>query len=197
MEFDRVVRKRRMVRNFQRRPVGLEKVNRLLELAQHAPSAGFSQGWAYVVVTDLELRRKIGVLQGEDSYYAGRRLHKFVSEAPVLIVVCASEQLYRERYRESDKLREGGSEIEWPVPFWYFDAGCACMIIFLAAVNEGLAAAFTGVFHTEQMRKLLGIPNKYQPVGVISIGYRGVDVKSSSLRRGRRSGQEVVHYEHW
>jgi nitroreductase len=197
MEFDRVVRKRRMVRNFQPRPVGLEKVNRLLEYAQHAPSAGFSQGWAYVVVTDLELRRKIGVLQGEDDYYAKRRLHKFVSGAPVLIVACASEQLYRERYRESDKLRGGGSEIEWPVPFWYFDVGCACMIIFLAAVNEGLAAAFTGVFHTEQMRKLLGIPNKYQPVGVISIGYRDHDVKSPSLRRGRRPAQEVVHYEHW
>ena len=186
-----------MVRNFQPKPIGLEKVNRLLELAQHAPSAGFSQGWSYVVVTDPELRRKIGVLQGEDDFYARRRLHKFVSGAPVLIVACTSEELYHERYRESDKLLADGNEIEWPVPFWYFDIGCACMIILLAAVNEGLAAAFTGVYHIEQMRRLLGIPAQFQPIGIISIGYGASDAKSLSLKRGRRSMHEVIHYEHW
>jgi nitroreductase len=114
-----------------------------------------------------------------------------------LIVACTSEQLYHERYREPDKLNEDGTEIEWPVPFWYFDIGAACMLIFLGAVNEGLSSAFTGVFRTDEMRKLLEIPEHFHPVGVISIGHRAEDVKSPSLRRGRKALGTVVHYEHW
>ena len=139
MEFDQVVRKRRMVRNFRRNPVSIETVNRILEVAQHSPSAGFSQGWAYVVITDPVVKKKIGQIQGEDDFYAAKRFHKFVSDAPALIVACTSEELYHERYRESDKLKEDGTEIEWPVPYWHFDIGCACMLIFLAAVNEGFS----------------------------------------------------------
>lgn len=197
MEFDEVVLRRRMVRNFQRRKVLPEITNRILTLAQHAPSAGFSQGWAYVVVTKPALKKSIGKIQGEDDFYAGQRFHKFVSEASTLIVACTSEKLYHDRYREPDKLREDGTEIEWPVPFWYFDIGSACMLIFLAAINEGLAAAFTGVFRTDEMRKLLGIPEHFHPVGVISLGYPDEDVKSPSLKRGRRPFSDVVHCEHW
>lgn len=196
MEFDQVVLKRRMVRNFQPRPVPKEALEKIIRNTQHAPSAGFSQGWAYVVVTEEQTRKKIGQVQGEDDFYS-KRFHRFVSEAPTLIVPCVSEQLYHERYREPDKLQEDGTEIEWPVPFWYFDIGCACMLILLSAVNEGLAAAFTGVFRTSEMRKLLGIPAHFHPVGVISIGYLARDVKSPSLKRGRRPAREVVHYEHW
>ena len=185
-----------MVRNFQRKGVPIEKVEKVLTLAQHAPSAGFSQGWAYVVVTDAQAKRKIGEIQGEQDFYSDR-FHKFVSEAPVLIVACVSEQIYHERYQEPDKLTEDGTEIEWPIPYWDFDIGCACMLIFLSAVNEGLAAAFTGVFRVDDMRKFLGIPGHFQPVGVISIGYPAEDVKSPSLKRGRKPFEQVVHYGHW
>jgi nitroreductase len=197
MEFEKVARKRRMVRNFQTKSIPADVVNGLLELALHAPSAGFSQGWAYIVVTDGTLRKKVGEIQGETDFYAGRRFHKFISEAPTLIVACASEKIYHDRYREPDKLKEDGTEIEWPTPYWYFDLGCACMLIFLAAVNEGLAAAFTGVFRVDQMRQLLGIPSHFHPAGVISIGYAAEDVKSPSLERGRKPLKDVVHYERW
>ncbi len=197
MQFDQVVLKRRMVRNFQRKEVPTVVVDRILKLAQHAPSAGFSQGWAYVVVTDEGLKKQIGRIQGEEGFYAGKRFHKFVSEAPVLIVACVSEKIYHDRYREPDKIREDGTEIEWPVPFWYFDIGCASMLIFLAAVNEGLAAAFTGIWGINEMRQLLGIPEHFQPVGVISLGYPDKDVISPSLKRGRRPFSDVVHYNRW
>jgi len=197
MEFEDVVVKRRMVRNFRKRPVAKELIDRILALAQHGPSAGFSQGCSYVVVTDKQLKGRIGVIQGEEDFYSSRRFHKFISEAPALIVACVSERLYHDRYRERDKLNEDGTEIVWPVPFWYFDIGAASMIILLAVVNEGLSAAFTGVFRVEELKKLLGLPEHFQPVGVISIGYRAKDVPSPSLKRGRRPANEVVHYEHW
>jgi len=197
MEFSDAVLRRRMVRNFQKRSVPKEAIDKILDLAQHAPSAGFSQGCAFIVVTNEELRKRIGAIQGEEGFYSKRRFHKFVSEAPVLIIACVSERLYHERYREPDKVKGDGTEIEWPVPFWHFDIGAASMIILLAAVNEGLAAAFTGVFRGEELRKLLGMPAHFQLVGVISIGYRAKDIPSPSLRRGRRSIEEVVHHEHW
>jgi nitroreductase len=185
-----------MVRNFREEPVSIELVEKILNHALHAPSAGFSQGWAYVVVTDPESKEKIGEIQGEKDFYSDR-FHKFVSKAPVLIVACVSEQIYHQRYQEADKLNEDGTEIEWPVPYWHFDIGAACMLIFLSAVNEGLAAAFTGVFRTDDMRKFLGIPKQFHPVGVISLGYPAKDVRSPSLKRGRKPLEQVVHHEHW
>jgi nitroreductase len=196
MEFEEAVRKRRMVRHFSRDPVSKKTLDRMLELAQHAPSAGFSQGSAYVVVMNQELKKKLARLQGEEEYKVGG-FHAWISEAPVAIVACVSEKLYHDRYNEPDKLDEQGKEIEWPTPYWFFDIGTGCMIILLAAVDSGLAAAFTGVFDVKGVKALLGIPSHFHPVGVISVGKGQKDVKSPSLKRGRRKFSDVVHYNKW
>jgi nitroreductase len=196
MEFSKAVLKRRMVRHFSFDPVPMEAVDRILTLAQHAPSAGFSQGSAYIVVTDPHMKLKVAQLQGEDEY-SSAGFHKWISEAPVNVVACVSEKVYHDRYQEPDKLDEDGKEIEWPTPYWFFDIGAGCMIILLAAVDEGLAAAFTGIPNVRGMKDLLRIPAHFHPVGVISIGHGAKDVKSPSLKRGRRPGAEVVHYEKW
>ncbi len=187
MEFERVVRKRRMIRAFKPLPVPEEKVGRIVELAQHYPSAGFSQGMAFIVVTEPERVRRI------------RELNRLRGDAPVLMVPCVSEKLYHDRYHEPDKIRPDGTEIEWPVPYWYFDAGCASLLVLLAVVDGGLAAYLAGVFRPDLLRKELGIPDDFVPVGVISIGYPDYDrhVPSPSLDRGRRPLSQVVHSQHW
>jgi nitroreductase len=171
-------------------------ISGILELAQHAPSAGFSQGSAYVVVTDPEVKKKVARVQGEEDYSASG-FHRWISEAPVAIVACVSEKLYHDRYNEPDKLNDEGKEIEWPTPYWFFDIGAGCLIVLLGAVDAGLAAAFSGVFDVKAMKALLGIPPHFHPVGVISIGHGAKDVKSPSLKRGRRQLADVVHYEKW
>ena len=187
MEFERVVRQRRMIRAFKPLPVPEEKVGRIVELAQHYPSAGFSQGMAFIVVTEPERVRRI------------RELNRLRGDAPVLMVPCVSEKLYHDRYHEPDKIRPDGTEIEWPVPYWYFDAGCASLLVLLAVVDGGLAAYLAGVFRPDLLRKELGIPDDFVPVGVISIGYPDYDrhVPSPSLDRGRRPLSQVVHSQHW
>jgi len=195
MEFERAVRKRRMVRHFTGQPVSAEAVSRIMELAQHAPSAGFSQGCAYVVVTRPDIKKEIALLQGETEY-SSAGFHAWISEAPVNIIACVSEKLYHDRYNEPDKL-DNGKEIAWPTPYWFFDIGASSMIILLAAVDSGLAAAFSGVSDPTGMKKLAGVPDHFHPVGVISIGYPSKDVKSPSLKRGRRPVNHVVHYERW
>jgi nitroreductase len=195
MEFRNLVLKRRIVRNFTDEPVAPELVQQILDLARHAPSAGFTQGQSFVVVTRPELKRAIAELIGETEN-AASPFHPFVSRAPVLLIPCISEAAYHRRYQEADKLQDG-SEIEWPVPYWHMDIGCAVMLVLLAAVDLGLDAGFAGVWDLDGLRALLGIPDEVMPVGVIPIGHRAPDVPSPSLKRGRKAEAEYAHWEHW
>jgi len=196
MEYKQVVHKRRMVRNFSEKPVDPDALERILEYARRGPSAGFTQGQDFVVVTDGELKSAIADLCGEESYVA-KGFDPFISRAPVLIVPCTSEAAYYRRYREPDKLGEDETEMEWPVPYWYMDVGCAVMLILLGAVDEGLAAGFAGTWRLEELKGLLNIPSEVTPVGVIPIGHPAPDKLSPSLKRGRRPKEEMVHRETW
>jgi nitroreductase len=196
MEFSEVVRKRRMVRHFTDEPVAPEVVARMLDLARHAPSAGFTQGQSFVVVTDPAKKQAIARLCGEEDYVEGG-FHPFISGAPVVVIPCVSEAAYHRRYQEPDKIGDDGAEIVWPVPYWHMDIGCAVMILLLAVVDEGLAAGFAGAHDLDALRALLGIPAEVTPVGVIPIGHRAPDRPSPSLKRGRKAEAEYAHYERW
>jgi nitroreductase len=196
MEFRAVVKRRRMVRHFTPEPVAPEAIDRILNLARHAPSAGYTQGQSFVRVTRPELKRAIADLCGEQHYVAGG-FDPFISEAPVLVIPCTSEAAYHRRYQEPDKVRDDGREIDWPVPYWHMDIGCAVMVVLLAAVDEGLAAGFAGAHDLDALRALLNIPAEVTPVGVIAIGHGAPDKPSPSLKRGRRPWADVVHQEGW
>ncbi len=197
MDFTEVVLKRRMVRHFTPEPVAPEVIDRLLDLARHAPSACFTQGQAFIVVTKPELKQAIAKLCGEDEGYVKAGFHPFISEAPVLVIPCTSEAAYRKRYSEPDKTDDPNAEQYWPIPFWYMDIGCAVMILLLGVVNEGLSAGFAGIMDNDAMRQLLHIPEDVTPVGVIPIGHRAKDKPSGSLKRGRKPEGDYIHHEGW
>ena len=196
MEFEEVVLKRRMVRNFTEEPVAPEVIERILNLARHNPSAGFTQGQSYVIVTDPEMKAKVASLCHEEEYTKSG-FDPFISSAPVLIVPCTSEAAYHRRYQEPDKLGSDRKEIDWPVPYWFMDVGCAIMLILLGVVNEGLAAGFAGAHDLNALRALLNIPDEVTPMGVIPIGHPAQDKRSPSLKRGRVPLQNMVHWESW
>ncbi len=196
MDFTEVVLKRRMVRRFTEEPVDIETVDRLVELARHAPSAGFTQGQAFVIVTDPQMRKQIARLCGEEEYDTSG-YGPWLSQAPVQVIPCTSEEAYHRRYNEPDKKAPGEEEIEWPVPYWHMDVGCAVMVLLLAVVNEGLAAGFAGAFDLDGLRSLLGIPAEWTPVGVIPIGHGAPDKRSPSLKRGRVADEVYLHHEGW
>jgi nitroreductase len=196
MDFPDVVKKRRMVRNFSQAPIPMETINRILEWARRGPSAGYTQGQDFIVITEPATMKALAEICGEPAY-TGSGFHPFVSAAPVLIVPCTNEAAYHRRYREADKIRGDGTEIEWPVPYWFMDVGCAVMLILLGAVNEGLAAGFAGGLDLAAFRRALNIPAEVTPVGVIPIGHPAPDVPSPSLKRGRRRLEDVVHLEAW
>ena len=196
MEIRDVILKRRMVRNFADRPVEKPIIDRIVDLTRHAPSAGFTQGQSFIVVTRPELKQAIAATC-EEAEYVKRGFAPFISQAPVLLIPCTSEAAYHRRYQESDKVNTDGSEIVWPVPYWFMDIGCAVMIALLAAIDEGLVTAFAGSKDLDTLRTLLNMPAEVTPVGVIAVGYRAPDVPSPSLKRGRKAGTEYVHFESW
>lgn len=195
MDFAEVVRRRRIVRNYTDEPVTPEAIERILDTARRAPSAGFSQGQSFVVVTDPQRRQRIAELADEQAYMA-KGFDPWISRAPVHIVVCVSEQVYRDRYAEPDKSGSAADQ-HWPVPYWWVDAGAAMMLILLAAVDEGLAAGFLGSHAMPQLKQELGIPRDVEPIGIITIGHPAADRRSGSLARGRKKSTDVVHREIW
>lgn len=196
MELRELLRRRRMRRNYLPDPVSGEALLRVASAGLRAPSAGFSQGQALVVVTDPHRRAEIARLADEDEYVA-RGFDPWISGAPAHIVVCVSEDAYHRRYREPDKTGPEGEEIEWPVPYWWVDAGATLMLVLLAAADEGLAAGFIGTHALPGLRALLDIPSEYAPIGVVTIGYPASDRRSGSLDRGWRPQAETIHWERW
>jgi nitroreductase len=195
MELSDAVRRRRMVRNYTDVAVDPAALERILDLARRAPSAGFSQGQAFVVVTDPGRRHRIAELAGEAAYVA-KGFDPWISKAPVHVVVCVSEEIYRSRYGEPDKSPDR-AKMEWPVPYWWVDAGAAMMLVLLAAVDEGLAAGFLGSHAMPELERFLRLPDDMRAIGVVTIGHPAPDRRSGSLQRGRRPLHEVVHRETW
>lgn len=198
MEFQRVVSRRRMVRNYSDQAVDPSIVERILTNALHAPSAGFSQGWAFLLLDDPRdvARFWAGTTPddaGEDTWSEGMR------RAPVIVVPLSCKREYLERYAAPDKGWTDLDESRWPVPYWDIDAGMASLLMLLTVADEDLGACFFGIppgmlaaFHTE-----FGIPGDYTPIGAIAIGHRAEDRPSPSLERGRRTLDDVVHRSHW
>ena len=130
MEFREVVARRRMVRNYTSEPVDPAAVERIVETARRGPSAGFTQGQYFVVLTDDVSRRALAEVAHEEEYVA-QGMDPWISSAPVHIAICTSEADYRRRYAEPDKRSNDGSEHDWPVPYWWVDAGAVLMLLLL------------------------------------------------------------------
>jgi FMN reductase [NAD(P)H] len=195
MEFSEVLASRRMVRNYTDEPIDASVLESVAAAALRAPSAGNSQALGVVTVTDPESRERIADLAGEQVYVAAG-FDRWISKAPAHIIISVSEEVYHRRYQEPDKLGPDG-QIEWPVPYWWVDAGAAMMAVLLAAVDEGLGAGFLGVHSVPDLAELVGLPPEQVPIGVITLGHPAPDRRSSSLKRKPARPNVTVHRERW
>ena len=184
-----IVLRRRMVRRYDPdcRP-DRPTVDRLLDLARRAPSAGASQGWHFLVLDDARDHDDFWAATADagpaDAWLAGMRT------APVLVLVFSDRAAYERRYRQDDKRPAVRLEDRWPVPYWHVDAGMAALLILLGAVDEGLGACFFGVppDRVDAVRHRFGVPDRLVPVGVVSLGYAPPD-GAYGARGGRTVGR--------
>jgi nitroreductase len=199
VELADVIRRRRMVRNYDPdRPVPPALIDRLLEHATRAPSAGFSQGWAFLVLEDAGDRERFWTATTPATRAQGHWLAG-MKRAPLIVVPHANRSVYLNRYAEPDKGWTDRDEARWPVPYWYVDTGFASLLMMLTAVDQGLATCFFGIppERTQPYRDAFGVPSEYTPIGALTVGYPAPDRRSPSLRRGRRAVDEIVHRGRW
>ena len=205
-----------MVRRYDPdRPVDPTVLDRMLANAVRAPSAGFSQGWAFLVLdrpddvarfwaaTTPAAPSDPGGPAAQDGLEAGEPSGwlRGMRTAPVVVVPLSHRDAYLDRYAQPDKGWTDRDETRWPVPYWHIDTGMASLLILQTAVDEGLGACFFGIpperigaFHAE-----FGVPEAYTPIGAITVGHRVQDTgaKGSPTSRARRTPAEVVHRGHW
>ena len=188
-----------MVRNYTDDPIEPTSLERILSHALRAPSAGFSQGWAFLLLDDPSSvatfwRATSSPGEASDSWLAG------MTQAPVVIVPLAHKAAYLDRYAESDKGWTDRDEDRWPVPYWLIDTGMASLLMLLTAVDQGLGACFFGIppERTAALREAFGVPDDHEPIGAITIGHPAPErVRGSAATRPRRGLDDVVHRGRW
>jgi nitroreductase len=190
MEFQEVVRRRHMVRTFTGEPVPRGVLDRLLANAVRGPSAGFSQGQAFLVLTGPELEKFWAV--------AGEAVSESARTAPLVIVPLSVKNAYLDRYAQPDKGWTDRDEARWPVPFWHIDTGMAALLILLTVTDEDLGAVYFGIVPAavEPFRTAFGVPADHEPIGAIAIGY-DAEPRARDLRSRRRPLDQLVHHGRW
>ena len=202
MEFVDAVRHRRMVRRYDPdRAVSRETVTALLDLAVQAPSAGFSQGWGFLVLdSPADLDRYWDITApagGDDAWLRGMRT------APVLLLALSDPTAYARRYAAADKARstltvDSPGVPEWPVPWWDVDTGMAALLVLLGATDRGLGGCLAGVpaDRWDAVRTAFGVPERLRPVGIVTLGHPAPGA-GGGRGRTRRPVDEVVRFGRW
>lgn len=192
MEFTDVVRARRSVRSYADEAPDPDLIDRLVDLARRAPTAGFAQGVDFLVLDDPAALERFWELSG------GTHAD---DDPPVLVLVFADPERYLERYRAPDKIAFGRGEADaWEIKFWDIDAAMAAMQLQLAAVDAGLGTWFFGIGEGEgAVREAFGVPEDRSMVGIVAMGYRHPDEQpmGSGTTRPRRPLAEQVHRNGW
>jgi len=196
MEFQDVVRKRRMYRQFDpERMVPREVLERIVKNGTRAPSAGHSQGWGFLVLETPEDRAtfwEVTNRPGQEEATGSPSMHT----APAIIIPFANKQAYLDRYAEPDKGFPPNYEARWRVPHWYVDTAYASLTMLLSIVDAELGAIFFSVRDPGPLREAFGVPEGFDPIGAIALGYPASD-GPPARRSQRRPADEVIHWGRW
>jgi nitroreductase len=201
MEFGEVLRRRRMIRSYDMaRPVPQDAIDAVLAAALRAPSAGFTQGISFLVLSsNAERERFWGLTCDSDTVWL-----RGMRTAPVLVLVWTSEEAYLDRYAEPDKGWTDRDPGHWSAPYWFVDAGMASMAALLSAVDQQLGACFFGIpaDRIDVVRETFSVPASELSVGVISLGYSAAaaevrPITGSPGRRPRKAPTDLIHHGVW
>ncbi len=170
MEFFDVIEKRHSVRSFRSKEVEAEKLEKIIEAANKAPSAGNLQGYEIVVVREKETKQRLS---------KAALNQEFIAEAPIALVFCANP------VRSSAKYGERGANL-----YCVQDATIAAAYAQLAATDLGLASVWVGAFATEEVSRTINATDVV-PVAIMPIGYSN----KTPYKTPRRSLDDLSHKE--
>ena len=211
-----------MTRAYTGDPVDPAVVDRALDRATRAPSAGFSQGWAFVVLDTAEAVAGFWQAQTDAALPGGEpdRWLAGMMAAPVVIVPCSRRDAYLDRYAEPDKARAGLDDPRarvagdrdtaagrWAMPYWHTDTAMAALLILQSVTDDGLGSCFFGLVpgRVDAVKKHLGLldppgAEAPHPIGAITVGHPAdpaTGARGSARSRRRTPWQEVAHRGRW
>ncbi len=172
--FASVVKRRAMIRVYKNDSVPEELIQRLLEYAVQAPSAGNLQPWEFIVVQDPDVRSQLATAAFEQTS---------VATAPVIIATCADIQRMGKKYGTRGSF------------YSLVDTSFASLLILLGVIEQGLGACFVGAYDPVEVAKILGLPEHVRPVGLITIGYPAERPSKPHNKKIRL--QKLVHRDTW
>jgi nitroreductase len=173
MDFEVVVKRRRMCREYSEREVPQEKVDRILDVASRYPSAGHTEPQEFIVVRDQRVKEDLARAALDQG---------FVAQAPLVIVVISDTRRSARRYGER------GFQF-----YSIIDGAFVAMLILLAVVDEGLGACFVAAFYDQEVQDVLGLPPHIRPIGIIPIGY----CAEAPRKFRRRPRAQLVHRDRY
>ena len=142
---------RRSIRKYKDLPVEFEKVGHILNAARLAPNAGNIQEARFILITNLDQRKKIAEACVKQYW---------MQDAPLHIVVVAHPKKAANFYGvRGEKM------------YCMHNAGAAIENMLLAATAQGLGSCWVGAFEENALRKILNIPSDAVPQAVITLGY--------------------------
>ena len=159
------INERKSIRAYTGEPVENDKLNHVLEAGRLAPSARNEQTWRFYAVKNPSLREQM-----KEACYG----QNFVGEAPVVLVVCASDV----------------RDMRCGQPARTIDCSIALSFMMLAAAEQGLGTCWIGSFSPDDIRKILHIPEEYDIVAVTPLGYPAAEGNP----RSRKPLENIVEY---
>jgi len=175
-QLDEIIRSRRSIRRFENREVEAEKLEAILDAARWAPSWGNTQCWQLIVIQDRDQKQKLA-----ETLSNKNPASLSVVDAPVVLAICG----------ESKKSGfYNGQQITRYQDWLLFDLGLATQNICLTAHSLGLGSVIVGSFNHETVEKVLRIPNGYEIVSLLPLGYPA-HFPSAPKRKELRA---FVHY---
>ena len=165
------VAKRRSIRIYKKQDLPPGIIEKLLEAARHAPSAGNVQPWEFVVASTQKTKRDLS-----NAAFG----QKDLQEASIVIVVCADEKRAAENYGDRGRTL-----------YCLQDTAAAIQNILLTACSLGLGSCWIGAFKEDEIRKVINAPKDMRPVALIPVGYPN----EAPEARPRRPIGEIMHKE--
>lgn len=200
----RVIATRRDIRSeFLPEPLPEAAIRRLLEAAHHAPSVGFMQPWNFILIRDLEQRKKIQQIfaranEEEAQIFTGERRKLYNSlklegivNAPLNIcITCDTE---RDGHTGLGRYHNPQMAV--------YSTVCAVQNLWLAARSENIGVGWVSIYREEQLRAVLNIPARieiiaYLCVGFVSSFYDQPELQQKGWRK-RLPLDELIFNEYW
>ncbi|MFZ5564598.1 MAG: nitroreductase family protein [Thermodesulfobacteriota bacterium] len=170
-----IIKNRRSIRHFEEKPISDDMISALLESVRWSPSWANTQCWEVVVVREQAVKEQLA-----GAVYKGNPAAKSIVAAPVVFVLCA--KLQSSGYYKGQVTTKFG---DW----FMFDSGIACQNLCLCGHAMGLGSVVVGLFDHDKTRTVLGVPDGYEVVCMIPVGW---PAKSASAPKRR----EIAEFSH-